>query len=420
MSSPAIAVLKTSLADYSIVHPPKKTRELGLLATESNRLGVDAIDYELHMRHALQLAETVLTTTPNPRVGCVVVAARDNNLVVGEGWHQQPGTAHAEVNALAQAGQRAAGSTVFVSLEPCAHHGKTPPCVEALIEAQVGRVVIASLDPYPEVAGRGVAALEAAGIEVIHLTDFEQRATSLNAGYFKRLTTGRPFVRCKLAMSLDGRTAAASGESKWISGPQARAEVQRLRASSCAIITGVDTVLQDNPALTVRHDELQLTEEQRQRNTFALARQPLRVVLDSRLRTPLEAQLLKQPGATRLFTVVNPEIEFPGDTEVVRITGHGRWGDRVDPGAVLESLASSQNINEVLLEAGPTLSGAFVQAGLVDELIIFVAGKLLGSDGRPLMELPGLESMSDQIAMNISSISRVGDDCRIVATFNSA
>jgi diaminohydroxyphosphoribosylaminopyrimidine deaminase/5-amino-6-(5-phosphoribosylamino)uracil reductase len=221
-------------------------------------------------------------------------------------------------------------------------------------------------------------------------------------------------------MSLDGRTAAASGESKWISGPQARAEVQRLRASSCAIITGVDTVLQDNPALTVRHDELQLTEEQRQRNTFALARQPLRVVLDSRLRTPLEAQLLKQPGATRLFTVVNPEIEFPGDPEVVRITGHGRWGDRVDPGAVLEFLASSQNINEVLLEAGPTLSGAFVQAGLVDELIIFVAGKLLGSDGRPLMELPGLESMSDQIAMNISSISRVGDDCRIVATFNSA
>ncbi len=391
-----------------------------MLATESTRLGVDEIDYELHMRHALQLAESVFTTTPNPRVGCVVVAAHGDNLVVGEGWHQQPGTAHAEVNALSQAGQQASGSTVFVSLEPCAHHGKTPPCVEALIQAQVSRVVIAALDPYPEVAGKGVAALEGAGIEVIHLTDFEQRANSLNAGYFKRLTTGRPFVRCKLAMSLDGRTAAASGESKWISGAQARAEVQRLRASSCAIITGVDTVLQDDPALTVRYDELALTEEQRKRNSFVLARQPLRVVMDSQLRTPQGARLLQQPGATALFSLVNPDSEFPGDTAVVCMTRDSAQEGRVDPAAVIEFLASNHDVNEVLLEAGPTVSGAFVQAGLVDELIVYVAGKLLGSNGRPLMELPGLESMSDQIELNISSIARVGDDCRIIATFNTA
>ena len=391
-----------------------------MLTTESTQLGVDEIDYELHMRHALQLAENVLTTTPNPRVGCVVVAAQGDNLVVGEGWHQQPGSAHAEVNALAQAGQQAKDSTVFISLEPCAHHGKTPPCAEALIQAGVRRVVIAALDPFPEVAGRGVAKLENVGIEVIHLTDFEQRARTLNAGYFKRMTRGLPFVRCKLAMSLDGRTAAANGESKWISGPQARSEVQRLRAGSCAIITGVNTVLQDNPSLTVRPEELAMAEQESERNPFVLGRQPLRVVMDSRLRTPESARLLQLSGSTKLFSCMTRQNRYPGDTEVICVETEAADESRVDPASVLELLASRFAVNEVLLEAGPTLSGAFVQADLVDELVVYVAGKLLGSNGRPLMELPGLQAMSDQIEMTISSISKVGDDCRIVATFNSA
>ena len=391
-----------------------------MLATESTQLGVDEIDYELHMRHALQLAENVLTTTPNPRVGCVVVAAQGDNRVVGEGWHQQPGSAHAEINALAEAEQQADGSTVFVSLEPCAHHGKTPPCAEALIRAGVSRVVIAALDPFPQVAGKGVAILEQAGIEVIHLLDFEQRARALNAGYFKRLTQGLPFVRCKLAMSLDGRTAAANGESKWISGAQARTEVQRLRAASCAIITGVNTVLEDDPSLTVRPEQLALTEQESEHNTFPLSRQPLRVVMDSRLRTPESARLLQQPGPTLLASCMEGGKLYPGDAEILTTGSAAGHEGRVDPASVLELLASRFAVNEVLLEAGPTLSGAFVQAGLVDELTVYIAGKLLGSNGRPLMELPGLQSMSDQIEMTISSISRTGDDCRIIATFNSA
>lgn len=391
-----------------------------MLATESTRLGVDEIDYQLHMRHALQLAENVLTATPNPRVGCVIVAPKGDNQVVGEGWHQQPGSAHAEVNALSEAGQQARGSTVFVSLEPCAHHGRTPPCAEALIKAGVKKVVIASLDPFPEVAGKGVEMLEQAGIEVILLKDFDQRARSLNAGYFKRLTRGLPFVRCKLAMSLDGRTAAANGESKWISGQQARADVQKLRAASCAILTGVNTVLDDDPSLTVRPDEMALNRLEIERNAFALGRQPLRVVMDSRLRTPQNARMLQLPGSNLLFSRVAASTEYPGDTEIVSM-GHEAGGEgRVDPASVLELLASKFAVNEVLLEAGPTLSGAFVTAGLVDELTVYIAGKLLGSNGRPLMELPGLQSMTDQIEMTISSISRIGDDCRLVATFKTA
>lgn len=391
-----------------------------MLAANSTQLGVDEFDYELHMRHALQLAENVLTTTPNPRVGCVIVAARGDNLVVGEGWHQRPGSGHAEVNALAGTGELARGGTAFVSLEPCSHHGKTPPCVEALIRAGVKRVVIAALDPFPEVAGRGVARLEEAGVEVIHLTDFEQRARAINAGYFKRFTVGLPFVRCKLAMSLDGRTAAANGESKWISGSEARREVQRLRAASCAIITGVDTVLLDDPSLTVRSGELALPEAQRQYNEFALSRQPLRVVMDSNLRTPESARLLQQPGSTRLFCRTNDRRHYPGDTEIINLGPVKGDHGRVDPASVLESLASKFSVNEVLLEAGPTLSGSFVQAGLVDELTIYIAGKLLGNEGRPLMELPGLQSMSDQIGMTIKSVSKVGDDCRVVAAFGAS
>lgn len=385
---------------------------------ESASLGIDEIDYALHMRHALQLAENVMTTAPNPRVGCVVVAASGDNDVVGEGWHQRPGGEHAEIFALSMAGERARGSTVFISLEPCAHHGKTPPCTDALIQAAVGRVIIAALDPFPQVAGLGVERLEQAGIEVILLADFEERARAINAGYLKRLTRGLPFVRCKMAMSLDGRTAAANGESKWISGAHSRADVQRLRAASCAIITGVGTVLQDDPALTVRPAELNLSPRQRERDAFALSRQPMRVILDSHLRTPDNARILQQPGQTRLFTLAGCNASHLDPAKVITVDPARESSDRVDPRAVLELLATKFTVNDVLLEAGPTLSGAFVQAGLVDELILYVAAKLLGSQGRPLVELPSLLTMSDGIGLTLKRVDRLGDDCRIVAAFD--
>ncbi|MCB1670912.1 MAG: bifunctional diaminohydroxyphosphoribosylaminopyrimidine deaminase/5-amino-6-(5-phosphoribosylamino)uracil reductase RibD [Gammaproteobacteria bacterium] len=370
------------------------------------------------MRHALQLAERVFTATPNPRVGCVIVAAEGDNRVVGEGWHQRPGAEHAEIHALARAGELARGSTVFVTLEPCSHHGKTPPCADALVAAGVKRVVIASLDPFPKVAGSGVQRLEQAGVEVIQLSDFESRARAINRGYFKRQTTGLPFVRCKLAMSLDGRTAAANRESRWITGPQARTDVQRMRAASCAIVTGVGTVLEDDPALTVRLEQLDLTETQRQDNAFALSRQPLRVVMDSSLRIPVKARILEQSGATLLITHASSGPCYPGATEIVTVPVESAdTAGRVSPATVLELLASRYDVNEVLLEAGPVLAGAFVQAGLVDELTVYIAGKLLGSKGLPLLELPGLQSMTDQIELAITSVTRVGDDCRIVASF---
>lgn len=390
-----------------------------MLVVESTKLGIDTVDYQLHMHHALELAENVLTTSPNPRVGCVIVGAQGDKEIVGEGWHQQPGAAHAEINALVAAGENAHDAIVFVSLEPCAHHGKTPPCADALVAAGVRQVVIASLDPFPEVAGKGIGKIEAAGIEVIHLIDFESRAKKINAGYFKRLTGGLPFVRCKLAMSLDGRTAAANGESKWISCADSRAEVQRLRAASCAIVTGIDTVLQDDPALTVRVNELGLTERERSLNQFVQSRQPMRVVLDSRLRMPETARILQQTGSTRLFTLSRESRNYPAETEVIQAKPASDNESRVDLVNMLELLVSNYAVNEVLLEAGPTLSGAFVQAGLVDELIVYIGSKLLGSDGRPLMELPGLQSMADQVGLTIKNVAQIGSDCRIIASLHS-
>lgn len=384
-----------------------------MLSATSNQFDPDRVDYELHMRHALALAENVLTTTPNPRVGCVLVD--ELNEVAGEGWHQVPGAEHAEVNALLAAGGKARGTTAFVSLEPCAHHGKTPPCADALIDAGVRTVVIPCLDPFQQVAGKGIARLESAGIQVIQLTDFEARARDINRGYFKRLTRGLPFVRCKLAMSLDGRTAAANGESRWITGTEARQEVQRLRAASCAIVTGVGTVLRDDPSLSVRAEQLGLGADEAARNRFALGRQPMRVVMDSRLRTPPSARLLQVPGATKIFTAVAGREEFPPGTEVIGVAADERG--QVDPVAVLESLASRFAVNEVLLEAGPTLAGAFVGAGLVDELVVYVAGSLLGSEALPLLALPWMQGMADRMELELTSVARVGKDIRIVARF---
>ena len=354
------------------------------------------------MARALQLAERGLyITDPNPRVGCVLV--RDG-AVVGEGWHERAGGPHAEINALRQAGTQAAGATAYVTLEPCSHHGRTPPCSAALIEAGVVRVVAAMQDPNPRVAGSGLQALQQAGIETTSGV-LAAAAEALNPGFVKRMRTGLPWVRCKLAMSLDGRTAMASGESQWITGAAARRDVHRLRARASAILSGIDTVLADDPALTVRLEEPAATPVQ----------PPLRVILDSRLRIPDDAQLLGLPGETLLLTgVTRPEqharLARPGVTLTILPLQEGR----LDLVAVLRHLGGLE-LNEVHVEAGATLCGALLQAGLVDELVIYMAPHLMGDAARGLFTLPGLERMAQRIDLKVTDIRAVGDDWRITA-----
>ena len=334
------------------------------------------------MARALRLAARGLfTTDPNPRVGCVAV--RDG-VVVGEGWHMRAGSPHAEVHALHEAGDAATGATVYVTLEPCSHHGRTPPCAHALVDAGVARVVVAMQDPNPLVAGQGLQALRDAGIEV-QAGLLEDEAASLNPGFVMRMRHGRPWLRCKLAMSLDGRTAMASGESRWITGPAAREDVHRLRAG---------------------HDDRSLL-------------QPLRVVLDSGLQLPPAAKLLQQQGETLVVTGVdNPEREAalarPGVSAVTLPTRDGR----PDLAAVLQYLARLE-VNEVHLEAGARLSGALLDAGLVDELVIYMAPHLMGDTARGLFRLPGIEKMAQRIRLSVRDIRAVGDDWRITASVAS-
>lgn len=354
------------------------------------------------MSRALQLAERGLyTTTPNPRVGCVIVS--ENGDIVGEGFHLRAGEPHAEINALNMAGNHADGATVYVTLEPCNHHGRTGPCTEALISAGVQHVIYAMQDPNPKVAGQGLARLKEAGIKVSGPI-LEDEARAINPGFIKRMQSGRPYVRCKLAMSLDGRTAMASGESQWITGTSAREDVQRLRARSCSIITGAGTVLADNPSLTVRTPEAGIN-----------PRQPLRIVLDSRLRIPADAKITQPAGSTVIASSIHTEQhagcpiwELPADNEAQ---------PEVDLRKLLERLGTLEH-NEVLIESGPTLAGAFLQAGLIDELVIYMAGKLMGSTGRPLFELP-LKNLSEHIGLAINEIKHVGDDWRIIAQPNN-
>ncbi|MCW3149665.1 bifunctional diaminohydroxyphosphoribosylaminopyrimidine deaminase/5-amino-6-(5-phosphoribosylamino)uracil reductase RibD [Stutzerimonas stutzeri] len=355
------------------------------------------------MAHALQLARKGLYSThPNPRVGCVIVADGER---VGEGWHVRAGEPHAEVHALRQAGERARGATAYVTLEPCSHYGRTPPCAEALVKAGVGRVIAAMQDPNPQVAGRGLQLLRSAGIEVASGV-LEAEARELNGGFIKRMESGLPFVRAKLAMSLDGRTAMASGESQWITGPAARTEVQRLRARSSVVLTGADTVLMDAARLTVRGTELGLDAET---TALALERPPLRVLVDGRLRVPLDVPFF-QAGPALVVTAV------AGCEETYRRAGHEALvlgQERVDLTALLRELAA-RGANEVLVEAGPRLVGAFAGLGLIDEYQIFMAAKFLGSSARPLLELP-LERMSEARELKIVDIRAVGDDWKIVA-----
>jgi diaminohydroxyphosphoribosylaminopyrimidine deaminase/5-amino-6-(5-phosphoribosylamino)uracil reductase len=361
-----------------------------------------------YMQLAIATAAQVYTTTPNPRVGCVIV--RDGQ-IVGTGLHRKPGEHHAEVNALIEAGDLAKGATAYVSLEPCCHFGRTPPCTQALIVAGVAEVVFGMYDPNPLVAGRGIQALRDAGIKILG-PFLEDEAKTLNRGFIKRMTAGLPFVRCKMAMSLDGRTAMASGESQWITGPQARADVQRLRAESCAVMTGVNTILGDNPSLNVRAEQLQVEGADE-----IAKRQPLRVIIDSSLRTPPESKIVQIPGEA-LFLVGNPHPQqtqrFQGTSAQIHSIAT-LAGGRLDLEAAMRCLAQDFSCNEVMLEAGPTLSGAMIQAGLVDEVIVYIGAKFLGSDALPLLSLPGLRHMSDHIGLEIVNVVNIAGDCRITA-----
>jgi len=360
------------------------------------------------MARAVQLAELGrFTTDPNPRVGCLIV--RDGH-IVGEGWHRRAGEPHAERHALIEAGERARGATAYVTLEPCCHQGRTPPCTDGLLEAGVARVVCAMVDPNPLVAGRGLRLLAEAGVAV-ETGLLEAEARALNPGFIKRMERGRPYVRCKLAASLDGRTAMASGESQWITGEAARRDVQRLRAGSSAILTGIGTLLADDPSLNVRLDADDLPGLR----PGEAIRQPLRVVLDSLWRTPAIARILTLPGTTLIVGAVDD----PG--RMAKLKGAGAEvflcpGDsgQVDLAALMSELARRE-INEVLLETGPTLAGAAVSEGLVDEILIYLAPHLMGDAGRGLFSLPGIERMRDRIPLAIVDVRAVGRDLRITA-----
>ena len=348
------------------------------------------------MAQALRLAERGLyTTSPNPRVGCVLVR---ENKVVGEGWHERAGEPHAEVHALRAAGKLARGATAYVTLEPCSHHGRTPPCADALIAAGVARVVIAMQDPNPLVAGQGLKKLRAAGIEV-ECGLMETAARELNIGFVSRMTRGTPWVRSKIAASLDGRTALANGASKWITGEAARRDVQHWRARSCAVLTGIGTVLADDPKLNVRE--------------LPTGRQPLRVVLDSQLRIAPEAAILS--GGTLVYTVssdVNKLTELQANgAEVVTLAGAN---GKVDLSAVLRDLGQ-RGINEVLVEAGTQIEWCVAESRLVDELVLYLAPQLLGDAAQGLADIGELTQLQQRVAMQWNDVRQVGNDLRIMA-----
>jgi len=377
------------------------------------------------MSRALQLATRGLfTTDPNPRVGCVIL--RDGK-VVGEGFHVRAGEPHAEVHALRAAGELARGATVYVTLEPCSHHGRTGPCADALVAAQPARVVVAMQDPNPRVSGNGIARLRAAGIDVdVGLLEAEARA--LNPGFISRMAHGTPYVRVKLAMSLDGRTAMANGDSKWITGPAAREDVQRLRARSAAVLTGIGTALADNPALTVRPEDWQ-------HDTYdhEWVRQPLRILLDRDLRATADMALFSGGGEV-LVVAEDRVLASPAGgrraeplrergAEVIGLPAHVAGelpgvAAGIDLPALLAELALRE-VNELLVEAGATLAGAFVQAGLADELVIYAAPALLGSTARPLLNLP-IAGMDGKIPLIIRDVRMVGADIRMTALIRHA
>jgi diaminohydroxyphosphoribosylaminopyrimidine deaminase/5-amino-6-(5-phosphoribosylamino)uracil reductase len=352
-----------------------------------------------YMARALRLAARGrYTAHPNPVVGCVLVR---NDVIVGEGWHREAGEPHAEVNALHAAGSEARGAIAYVTLEPCAHHGKTPPCIDALIEAGVAEVCAAMQDPFDGLGGRGLSALTAAGIRV-RVGLMQAAAEEINAGFLSRVTRGRPFVRMKIASSLDGRIAMADGQSQWITGRDARADVQRLRARTGAILTGIGTVLADDPSLTVRDPELDTG-----------GRQPLRVVLDSHLRMPFSARMLALPGQTLIYCT-EPDRQSRLEDAGAEVTVVDAVARHVNVVAVLSDLAG-RGVNEALVEAGPSLTGSMLEDKLVDELVIYQAPHIMGSQTMGMVRTPTWVQLADRQSLDIVDERRVGSDTRITA-----
>jgi diaminohydroxyphosphoribosylaminopyrimidine deaminase/5-amino-6-(5-phosphoribosylamino)uracil reductase len=365
--------------------------------------GADERDRD-YMQRALHLAERGLyDTAPNPTVGCVLV---NGDEIVGEGWTAPAGGPHAERVALAQAGARAKGATAYVTLEPCSHFGRTGPCADALIEAGIARVVCAYVDPNPLVAGAGIGKLERAGIGVT-VGVLRGPAEELNRGHTSRMRRQRPWVRVKVAASLDGRTALANGASRWITGDAARADVHRFRARSSAVLTGIGTVLADDPALTARLDDPE-----------ARVLQPARVVVDSQFRTPLTAQTLKLPGKVLIFGTAAGSDRARRLAEARAQVEHVAGSPRCDLHAVLTRLAALEH-NDVLVEAGPTLSGAFLEAGLIDELILYMAPQVLGDRARGMFAIRELASLAERYWLEIDDVRKLGADLRIIARLST-
>ncbi|SEP38014.1 bifunctional diaminohydroxyphosphoribosylaminopyrimidine deaminase/5-amino-6-(5-phosphoribosylamino)uracil reductase RibD [Nitrosovibrio sp. Nv6] len=357
-----------------------------------------------YMAQALRLAEKGLySTSPNPRVGCVLVRS---DQVVGSGWHERSGEPHAEINALAEAGAAARGATAYLTLEPCSHHGRTPPCADALIKAGIARLVTAMQDPNPLVSGRGCALLQNAGIEVqTGLMGAEAKA--LNIGFITRMTHGRPWVRMKIAASLDGKTALNNGVSQWITSEAARRDGHRFRARSCAVMTGIGTVLADDPQLTVRHMETYREN----------VRQPLRVVVDSRLEIPVDASLLRGDGEL-IFTTTAGEGKILALHDMgARVIVLPDENNGVDLAAMMQRLADFE-INELLVEAGCKLNGSLILAGLVDELVVYLAPYLIGDMARGMLKLPELSDLAQKRALKIHDLRTIGPDIRIISRFS--
>jgi diaminohydroxyphosphoribosylaminopyrimidine deaminase/5-amino-6-(5-phosphoribosylamino)uracil reductase len=358
-----------------------------------------AADHEF-MARALRLAgQGLWGTTPNPRVGCVIVK---DGRVLGEGWHQRAGEAHAEIHALQAAGEAARGATAYVTLEPCSHHGRTPPCVDALLAAGVSRVVAAMQDPNPQVAGAGLTQLREAGIEA-DCGLLANEAAELNIGFVARMTRGRPWLRMKLAASLDGKTALENGVSQWITGPAARQDGHRWRARACALLTGIGTVRDDDPQLNVRGVDT--------------PRQPLKVVVDSRLELPPDAKLLHGGGvllAAALEDSARAAALRERGVDVVFLPGPG---NKVDLPALMAELAR-RGVNEVHAEAGFKLNGSLLQAGLVDELLLYLAPCLIGDAARGMFNLPALASLDGKRTLAIRDARMVGADLRLLARFS--
>ncbi len=362
------------------------------------------------MRRALELAELGrYTTHPNPRVGCVIV---QGERILGEGWHRRWGEPHAEPLALAAAGAAAKGATVYVTLEPHSYHGRTPPCTDALIRAGVKRVICGAIDPNTKVAGTGLLQLRQAGVEVAQGL-LESEARELNRGFDLRMRTGQPRLIVKIAASLDGRIALSNGQSRWITGEAARADVHRLRASSSAVLTGIESVLADDPRLTVRDSSIDLA-----------GRVPLRVVVDTKLRMPTSASMLREAGETLIFAGAGADAQCRARAAALQANGAqvqfvalGEDG-RVDLRAVMSELGA-RLCNDVLVEAGPTLCGQLIQQALVDELVVYIAPKLLGPDAKPMVQVPVLTALEQAAVFSLLSNERIGDDVKLTYRSNA-